>query len=181
LDRPVPRYVFKPERLPTPKDVAGGMFRAMVPTTVHVQTAPGDVEPIDHTVVMDLDVVDDRLVCTRIEVEMPDGGTPVTTEVLRRIPVGRYIREAAATGLLVLEVDRNDRSKAHPFVPPSRDFAEYGMSDEVLREVARLYHWALATGEAPLGLLEREYDIPRAKASRWISTARRRGYVKDAG
>jgi hypothetical protein len=55
------------------------------------------------------------------------------------------------------------------------------MTDDVLRYLARLYHWYLAVGEPPLGLLERDYGIPRGKASRWIATARRRGYVKDKG
>ncbi|WP_232667899.1 hypothetical protein [Pseudonocardia sp. TRM90224] len=183
LDPQVPRYHFMPESLQAfaqQKAVGGGMFRAAVPTKVRVEPSPDDLEPIEHTVVMHLDVVEGRLVCTRLDVEMVQGGPSVTAEVLRRIPVGRFLREAAASGLTVFEVDVEKEGQTHPFVAPPPDFAEAGMTDDVLREVARLYHWALATGDAPLGLLEREYGVPRGKASRWISVARRRGYVKDA-
>lgn len=54
------------------------------------------------------------------------------------------------------------------------------MTDDVLKDVARLYYWCLVNGEPPLGVLERDFGIPRGKASRWIATARRRGYVKDS-
>lgn len=157
------------------------MFRATVPATVRVLPDANDVEPLDHVVVMELDVVDGRLVCTRCTVEMGDNRQGVTAEALRRIPVGRYLREAAAAHpFTVLEVDPNNADETMVFDPPPANFADEGMTEEVLRQVARLYHWALATGDAPLGLLERDYGIPRGKASRWISTARRRGYVKDA-
>lgn len=182
LDPAVPRYRFEPPSLESfarKKAVGGGMFRAAVPTTVRVQPSADDLEPMDHEVVMDLDVVDGRLVCTRLEVLMAEGGPSVTAEALRRVPVGRYLREAVASELLVFEVDPEDERKTHSFNWPPRDFAAGGMTDDVLQEVARLYHWALATGDAPLGLLEREYGVSRGKASRWISVARRRGYVKD--
>lgn len=182
LDPSVPHYTFDPSSLASfanMKAVGGGMFRAAVPTRVRVEPGVDDPEPLDHTVVMNLDVLDGRLVCTCLEIVMTAGGPSVTAEVLRRIPVGRYLREAAASGLSVFEVDPADERKTHAFVPPPLDFASGGMTDDVLHEVARLYHWALATGDAPLGLLERDYGVPRGKASRWIQVARRRGYVKD--
>lgn len=179
LDPTVPRAEYRPESFTKMKPVGGGQFRAAVPGTLTLEPAPDDAEPLEYTVVMSLDVVDGRLACTSCTLQMKPGGPPVTAEALRRIPVGRYLREAADSGLTVWEVDAADPRMTHVFEPPPRDFAEGGMTDDVLREVARLYHWALATGDAPLGLLEREYGIPRGKASRWISVARRRGFVKD--
>lgn len=178
LDSPVPTFVYQSTLAEQhkPKPVGGGMFRAKVPGELTVRPAPDDPEPLEHEVVMQLDVIDDRLVCTSCEIKMIAGGPGVTADALRRIPVGRYLR---AADVAVVEVDPADKRKVRTFVRPPRDFAARGMSDEVLRDVARLYHWALATGDAPLGLLEREYGVPRGRASRWIATARRRGYVKD--
>jgi hypothetical protein len=161
------------------KEVGGGLFRAAVPTTVTVETTDEDPEPLDFNLVMDLDVIDERLVCVRCEVSARPGGPPVTAEAMRRIPVARFLRQAAASGFTVVEVDPTDPATLRPFVPPQHDFADHGMTDDVLRDVARLYHWSLVVGEPPLGLLERDYGVPRGKASRWIATARRRGYVKD--
>jgi hypothetical protein len=181
LDLAVPHSVYKPSSLASlsnPKSVVGGLFCALVPGTLTLEPRPDDFEPLEHTVIMELDVIDDRLVCTSCTLQMKPGGPSVTADALRRVPVGRYLREAASSGLTVMEVESAGRY--HPFEPPPANFADGGMTDDVLREVARLYHWALATGDAPLGLMERHYGVPRSKASRWISVARRRGYVKDA-
>jgi hypothetical protein len=161
------------------KPVGDGSLRAAVPGTLTITPSPDDAEPLDVVVVMDVDVIDHKLACASMRLRTKDDQpAPMTAEVLRRIPVGRYLQMAAATGLTVLEVD-TDSGSTHPFVRPAGDFAAAGMTDEVLREVARLYNWAMATGDAPLGLLDRDYGIPRGRASRWIATARRRGYIKD--
>jgi hypothetical protein len=182
LDAAVPKIerVMSPGSIVSAKPVAGGMFRATVPTTVRFTPKPTDPDPLEHVVVLELDVRGGRLICTSCTVEADPKGPPVTADALRRIPVGHYIRQAAnSDDFLVMEVDPADRATMRPFARPAPDFAAGGMSDEVLREVARVYHWALVTGEPPLGVLEREYGVPRGKASRWIATARRRGLIKD--
>ncbi len=179
-------------QLVAPTLLGGGRFCATVPGILTVQPAGTDSEPLDHEVRMRLDVVDDRLACTSCEVRMIDGGPAVNADALRRVPVARYLREAVDAGLAVAEVVDQDEAENGPvrvkgidipytrrFEPPKPDFAEGGMSDEVLRQVARLYHWARITGDAPLGLLERRYGVPYGKASRWVATARRRGYLGD--
>jgi hypothetical protein len=181
LDPPVPRALYTPEAISLVhgKPVGDGSFRAAVPGTLTITPSADDPEPLDVVVVMDVDVIDRKLACASMRLQTKDKQpAPLTAEVLRRIPVSRYLQMAAATGLTVLEVS-SDGASTHPFIPPPHDFAKAGLTDEVLREVARLYNWALATGDAPLGLLERDYGIPRGRASRWIATARRRGYIKD--
>jgi hypothetical protein len=179
LDAAVPNYS-RPEPPPDAemKPIAGGMFAAWVPTSVTVDAGPGDSDPLEHRVIMDVDVVDGRLVCTRCVVESTIASPSVTAEALRRVPIARYLREAAANTYLVLEIDPGGQG-TRAFVAPPKDFADKGMSEDVLRQVARIYQWAKATGDAPLGMLERDYGVARAKASRWIATARRRGLIAD--
>lgn len=179
FDRAVVAYKFEPSPAARdkPKEVGGGLFRAIVPATVTVTATSDDAEPLEHDVVMHLDVVDERLVCISCEIRMRPGGPSVTADAIRRVPVGRFLREAVVdAGWAIQEVDAD--GDGHDFWAPPANFATAGMTDSVLRDVARLYHWARATGVAPLGLLQ-EYRIPRGKASRWIATARRRGLIKD--
>jgi hypothetical protein len=37
---------------------------------------------------------------------------------------------------------------------------------------------AVALGAKPYGVLQRDWNLPRAKTSRWIATARRRGILE---
>lgn len=161
------------------KPIAGGIFMAWVPAVITVSPRADDPDPLDHQVVLHVDVVGARLVCTQCRVLMLPGGPSVTAEALRRVPISRYLREAVPNTHMVLEVDPERVNSTRTFERPAKDFADGGMSEDVLKEVARLYQWAMATGDAPLGLLERDYGVPRGKASRWISTARRRGLIQD--
>lgn len=159
----------------------GGRLHAAVPTELFIEPSSDDVEPIDYTVKMTIDVVAGRLHCVELCARQRDSGPPVTTEGIRRIPVSTYVQLAAIElGVVreVVPVDGNpDIAEEVEWTPPPADFAAEGMTDEALRQVSRVYRWAMATGDRPYGLLEREFSIPRAKASRWITTARRRGLL----
>jgi hypothetical protein len=65
------------------------------------------------------------------------------------------------------------------FKPPPRDFADDGMTDGALEQVARLFAWAQATGQKATGILLNDYGMPRPTATRWIQTARRRGILHE--
>lgn len=160
----------------------GNRLVAAVPAVLDVEPTPDDAEPLDYDLRLNLDIVAGRLACIELCAHRREGGPVVTSENLRRIPVGRYVTLAAIDLELVHEV----RTAAGgfelvPFEPPPSDFAAAGMTDEALREITRLYVWAAATGERPYGLLERDYSLPRAKAARWLATARRRGILDDDG
>jgi hypothetical protein len=162
------------------RQLAGGAFTALVPNVLTVEPEPDDPDPLDYVVRLDVDVVDGKLVCTTCAVESLPGGGPVTAEVLRRVPIGRYLREGAARTNLVrvpTPIHGTDLTSNTPVELPPTDYAVGGMTDEVLHQTAKIFQWSSAIGDAPLGVLEREYGIPRAKASRWISTARRRGLL----
>lgn len=180
--------LFKVERpLVGKKRLFGGKLAAAVPAVVRVQPADDDHDPIDYDLEMTLDVVAGRMQCVRLCAVQRDGGPPVTTENLRRIPVGQLVHFAAFQMQLVRETipvpdDPDALVVADEWRPPPANFASGGMTDEALEQLARVYRMALATGDRPYGVLEREFNLPRAKAARWISTARRRGIlgVEDA-
>lgn len=159
----------------------GGRLRAAVPAELVVEPSSSDPEPIDYTVTMTLDVIGDRLQCVDLCVHRRENGPAVTTEGIRRIPVATYVRGAAIDLGVVLEAVSleadPDQVELVGWEPPPADFAAEGMTDEALRQVSRVYQWAMATGDRPYGVLERGYGLPRAKASRWIATARRRGLL----
>lgn len=163
-------------------ELFGGRLRAAVPARLFVELAENDPEPIDYNLTMTLDVVSGRLQCVELCVQHRAGGPAVTTEGIRRIPVGLYVQLAAIDQGVVSETVSVPGSpnvvEEIDWSPPPADFAADGMTDEVLTQVARIYRWTMATGDRPYGVLERQYGIPRAKASRWISTARRRGLLE---
>jgi hypothetical protein len=122
---------------------------------------------------MALDVIDGRLSCTRVAAERLSEDAPgISTEDLRRIPVGSYVRTAALDMDLVREPVGDGWGSVRPLPPP--DFGRAGMTDDALDEFARLYAIIQATGGKPSGVLLNDYGMPRATSSRWLATARRR-------
>lgn len=115
-------------------------------------------------VTVEVTLVRGRLQCRALRIEAESDINPVTTEALRGIPVGEFVRLAADQLCLGDEEAQN---------LPDKGFAVHGMTDQALRDVANVYTWCVRTGRKPLGVLEREYGVPRAKASRWIDRARR--------
>lgn len=104
-------------------------------------------------------MVDGRLRCTGLHIS-PVDGSHITTELVRELAIGEFVRAAA------------DQLGLGNDVPlPPADFALSGMTRESLQAVAAVHRWCMETGRAPFGVLERDYGIPRAKASRWISRA----------
>lgn len=137
---------------------AFGSLHTRLPALVTVRPSETDADPLPCEVDISLDLDAGRLVARSCLVR----DSEVTTELFRRIPVGRWLREAVAELRLVEDVDG-----------PLPD----DVSSSDLLAVARIYRWANATGDAPLGLLERRYGVSRSRGSRWITTARRRGLL----
>lgn len=162
-------------RFPSPKLVGHG-FAAHVPATLQSTNDDG----LEYDLEMEVDFVGDKLACTRLQATRRDGGSDVTGEGLRAIPVARLVQEVIAT--VLLEVDppvRAGEHAMHPFVWPPDDFAGHGPTDEALRHVARVYRWAHAIGEPPVRTLE-GLGLSRGTANRWVSMARKQGLLGQA-
>jgi hypothetical protein len=163
------------------KPLYGGRMRAAAPVVIKVEPGSDDAEPLDYDLELTLDVVAGRMQCTDLRVTRRPGGPPVTSENLRRIPIASMVGFAIQHVGVVMEAepdpDWDVGYREVPYQPPPDDFAAGGMTDEALEHTARVYRWAMATGAKPYGVLERDFNLPRAKASRWIATARRRGIL----
>jgi hypothetical protein len=160
----------------------GGRMMSSVPARTTVTPTADDVDPLDFKVVMDIDILDGRLGCVALTAQRLPDGPPITSESLRRVPVAEYVMFAAEAGheiLLERIVDSDGSERLVKFDPPPADFAEHGMTDDALEQVARVYAWAQATGRKATGVLLHDYGMPRPTATRWIQTARRRGILRD--
>jgi hypothetical protein len=160
----------------------GGRMRAAAPVVLTVQPGSEDREPLDYDLEVTLDVVAGRMQCTDLRVMRRPGGPPVTSENLRRIPVAYIVGFASQNAGVVSEIepdpDSPDGYREIAYQPPPKDFADRGMTTEALEHAARVYRWAVALGDKPYGVLQRDFGLPRAKAARWIATARRRGILE---
>jgi len=127
--------------------------------------------------------------CSRLVLSQRDGGEPVSSRGLRAVPLTRYLALATAQAAL----------KAYPQVDGSVAYEPmWGeevvrgpediegprpMSDEHLREVARIYREAVGRGSnAPRRAIEADprWHASTATVGRWVQAARRRGFLRDA-
>ena len=58
--------------------------------------------------------------------------------------------------------------------------ARHGLDDESLRIAASIYQVAYLIGDPPTRKVETLLDLPRSTAGRWVTEARKRGYLSAA-
>jgi hypothetical protein len=122
------------------------------------------------------------------------GEDRVTGGLLRKIPVGRLVREAVATAA-VTSVRRTPGGgeRGNFLVPPEmagvyKQFASLErkprkgspLADEDLRAIAKNYRKALAADMPPTQTLAVGMGVSRATASQWVAKARKRGFLGPA-
>lgn len=110
------------------------------------------------------------LVVSRVEVStrLPGG---VTHQVLRQAPLGDFLAQARSRVELV---DRGQPIR----IPPQRHAV---ITDEVLRDVARIYIEECSTGgRGVTGRMQKRFDRPQGTIITWISRARKEGWLGPA-
>ncbi|MGI8707254.1 MAG: hypothetical protein ACR2LG_03485 [Actinomycetota bacterium] len=121
----------------------------------------------------------DRFVCEAMRVERKEGGAPVTSEGIRKLPVGDLIRTAALGH--VYRVEKNPKGRGVVITETSvsgfERFADDGPTEEALQYVALVYRLAYACNESPTIAIEEAFQLPRSTAERWVSKARDLGYI----
>lgn len=124
-----------------------------------------------------------RYVCSELVLRQSAAVTPsepVTTEAIRQVQVAQEI-------VLLLLVDSPLRDLPNPdgVEPWGRTLPEglakeEGPTDRVLRWVGHLYKYALAVEYPPTKAVEEKFRVSRPTAGRWVSAARREGFLGPA-
>lgn len=119
--------------------------------------------------------------CIAIEL-MADVGTPLTSERLRAIPIGRIAGEVLRREAMVIEpgddiplINPTDDGK----IPASllRTWPK-GNTDRLLNRVAFIYQLAVALGEYPTAAVQKATGKSRATTSRMVAAAREQGFIR---
>lgn len=160
----------------------GGRLFAQVPARITATSTDDDIEPLEHHVELEIDVVEGRLACTELRAVRTADGPPITSDHLRRIPVGSWVELAAEKLNVVQAIEPSadgESFRAIDFAWPSTEFVDEGPTEEALESISQIFAFCMATGQKPIAVLAREYGLTKQTASRWIATAKRRGILVE--
>lgn len=131
-----------------------------------------------------------RLVASEVKVSRRPGGPPVTGDALRQIAVAAFVRQSVRASAHLLPYGGLSGDEWQPDstrvafglldIEHRNRLREAGPVTETLEWVARVYSVALATGDKPTKAVEEVFEVPRYTASRWVSSARDRGFLGPA-
>jgi hypothetical protein len=124
-----------------------------------------------------------RFECSGVAVRQRPDGPAVTGELLRKIPIARYIRGVGTEWWQTYSRHGQEISFADERLTDEKVelLRLRGPVDETLQWVARAYQMAVILGDAPLRAVEKSLDVPRSTAGRWVALARERGYLPSEG
>jgi hypothetical protein len=122
-----------------------------------------------------------RYVVQELRITRQNEGEPITSELIRKIPVQRLIRGLVsdAVELWILQPSpEGTRNYAISLVELSEDergrLVAAGPTDETLLWVARIYVMAELAGDPPAKSVRETFGVPTSTASYWIKRARDR-------
>ncbi|MDQ3342191.1 MAG: hypothetical protein M3425_02790 [Actinomycetota bacterium] len=154
-------------------------------------TAEDSHELMPYHLVLDVETSDDGPVCTGMQVNRREGGAPITSNGLRRVPVAKLLRitatavaaKSAAAGpgritVSPLHTDGVGDFYARYRQGPRRDGGP--LTDDELTRVAEVYRAALQVGDPPTAAVAQVLHASRSTAGRWVMQARRRRLLAPA-
>jgi helix-turn-helix protein len=132
--------------------------------------------------------------CVDLRLVARADGPPITPEGLRRVPLGRVMREVErdqpvyhekAPGVWAVasgEVSRRDRAAYRRSLARRRAQGRRWQLDEpTLGKVADVYRRAVAQGAAPTAAVQRHFGLnTRGQAAKWVQRARQEGQLGPA-
>jgi hypothetical protein len=157
----------------------------VAPDLVVARTLNETVNGYPVQVHVDVDPESGRLVATEVRVSQKDDRSPVTSEVLRLIPVAHLIKQAIRNAVEVKTTGEGGSAvtQVSPRVLTEelrQRLVESGPTAETLDWVAYFYRLALLLGDPPTRTVEILFRVPRSTAGRWVAAAREHGYLAAA-
>lgn len=145
-------------------------------------------------IVLDFAEIEGRMVCVNIEIGASFDNPaepepePITTDVLRRIPLARLIEETLWQAVRTYTVASNWEGAgeiARKRLPaaelatqrPKRPGRPPLYDDKHFKEVARIYR-EHSGGHAPTKAVATHFNTTKSNAAKWVSEARRRDFLE---
>jgi hypothetical protein len=131
-------------------------------------------------------VIEGQPRCADLRLQMRPGGSPVSSENLRKIPLARYVRESPRLYAVRADFDENGEvmflasTGVEDFTPldrAARQRPRRAMTPDLLRDVARVY---LEAESKPTQAVMRRFSLSRPTAGRWVGLARKGGFIPTA-
>jgi hypothetical protein len=149
-------------------------------------------DKLPYRIELEIKVVDRHPTCTKLTLAQRGDGPPVSSRELRSARLTAYLAIAATqaawrvvplgTGSVAVEqpaIGEEIVVQRVEIEPPRQ--GRHRLSDDHLREVARLYRDALAEGKrAPREAIKAQIPASTATIARWVQEARRKGFLGEA-
>ena len=132
----------------------------------------------------------------RMEVELDDDGSPhcralevragddgdVSSTILRGVPVAQLLSEVVTAAAFKIAPPPTEDSapKLAPDSYRETQLHQTPLTDENLQQVATLYRAAVEQGDHPTETVANAMHVSRSTAARWVTRARKRGFLGPA-
>ena len=139
------------------------------------------VDDPDCPVLIELEVtmIDGQPECTELHCQ-PRAGRPIASEMLRKVPLRRYLRESTPAYSIRRTVQHGVEVVAATGTgdePLLLRAARRQMTNEFLREVAAVYEQATTKR---VNAVREQLHGSRSSANRWVNEAKERGFIPDS-
>jgi hypothetical protein len=134
-----------------------------------------------YKVTMKVEPVHGRYEATSVNIER-EGDAPITADVLRRVQVQTNVVSAVAFVSLDPESKwgwPEGTGESTPLPELARSGGRAGPSEELLREVASVFEAAYLLDLGTTLEVQKQFEVSRPTATRWVAEAKRRGYIKE--
>ena len=117
-----------------------------------------------------------RYVVQELRITQRDGGEPITSELIRGVPVHSLIRGTVYNALELRPPARSSHRGPAVRLPPEerRRLIKAGPTDETQLWVARVYITAELAGDPPAQHVQRSFKVPTSTTGYWIRRAKDR-------
>lgn len=139
----------------------------------------GDPEELPYDIDIEVELEEGRFNCVDLRCSRRRGGPPVTTELMRKLPVVGLTRMVAHEYVVHREKSSKGTTKISPYNWNAAAAAAEGPTDKTLQAVAVAYKFAYACWWPPTQYVATQFELPRSTAAKWVTMARQAGYLAE--